>query len=149
MELSLNGLANRLQAAMLARHPEWSSHVEELRGGDIELAIPAPRASRAKHLIVSTSRGVDLWVRFSPPYMAYSADSEEELVRVVEAIIRDRAFFMVVAAGDERVETTLLRPGEEPVLRPGQVAEVVSWSGLCDRTVAHIDSAPTGSDGGA
>jgi hypothetical protein len=48
---------------------------------------------------------------------------------VVGALLRDDAFFVVVNSGDEWIETTLLRPGEEPVLEEGHVANVVSWSG--------------------
>ena len=65
------------------------------------------------------------------------------LLAVVEALVSDRAFFLVVSNGDEWVETTLLRPGEEPVLAEGQVADVVSWSGLNDRIVTYLAGGST------
>jgi hypothetical protein len=40
-----------------------------------------------------------------------------------------------VTNGDEWLETTLLPANQEPVLADGQVANVVSWSGLHDRIV--------------
>jgi hypothetical protein len=56
---------------------------------------------------------------------------------VVEALLGDDAFFAVVTNGDEWIETMLLRPGEEPVLREGQVANIVSWSGRHDRILTY------------
>jgi hypothetical protein len=68
--------------------------------------------------------------------MTYSVESESEMHAVIDALLSDRAFFTVITSGDEWIETTLLRPGEEPVLLEGQVANVVSWSGLHDRILA-------------
>jgi hypothetical protein len=70
---------------------------------------------------------------------------------VVEALLADDAFFAVVTNGDEWVETMLLRPGQEPVLREGQVADIVSWSGHHDRILTYtadtLSAAPTARGG--
>lgn len=134
----LNPLGQHLREELLSRHPEWVGLAETLDGGDLELAVPAPKASRAKQLIVCTSQGTDIWVRYAPPHMGYLVDSDRELHAVIEALLRDDAFFLVVTQGDEWVETTLLRPGQEPVLLEGQIADVVSWSGLHDRIVTYV-----------
>jgi hypothetical protein len=133
-----NLLGVRVRDALLRRHPEWAAAVETLPGGDVEVAVPAPRGSRAGYLVVATAQGRDIWVRYSPPRMAYPVDSEEHMLAVVDALLSDRAFFLVVSNGDEWLETTLLRPGEEPVLAEGHVADVVSWSGLNDRIVTYM-----------
>jgi hypothetical protein len=70
--------------------------------------------------------------------MSYPVESDAHLLAVVDALLTDRAFFLVVSNGDEWIETTLLRPGEEPVLAEGQIADVVSWSGLNDRIVTYM-----------
>jgi hypothetical protein len=62
---------------------------------------------------------------------------------VVEALLRDDAFLVVIANGDEWIETALLRPGEEPVLREGHVANVVSWSGRHDKIVTYTEKRPS------
>jgi hypothetical protein len=62
---------------------------------------------------------------------------------VIDALLRDDAFFVVVTDGDEWVETTLLRPGEEPVLKEGQVANLVSWSGRHDKIVTYTEKRPS------
>jgi hypothetical protein len=134
----LNPLARRVRDVLLDRYPEWAGYVESVANGDLELAVPAPRGSRAGHLVVSTARGHDTWIRYSPPRMFYPVESDTHLVAVVDALLSDRAFFLVVSNGDEWIETTLLRPGEEPVLAEGQVADVVSWSGLNDRIVTYM-----------
>src|SRR5262249_10605068 len=138
----LNPLGARVRDVLLREHPEWARYVDVLPAGDLELAVPAPRGSRAKHLIISTARGESIWVRYAPPRMCYPVESDSQLLAVVDALLHDRAFFLVVSNGDEWIETTLLRPGEEPVLAEGQVADVVSWSGLNDRIVTYMPTGP-------
>jgi predicted type IV restriction endonuclease len=72
--------------------------------------------------------------------MCYPVESEADLHAVVEALLEDRASFVVVTDGDNWVETSLLRPGEELTLKRGQVATVVSWSGVHDKVVTAKDA---------
>lgn len=132
-EQQLNPLGVRVRDSLLARHRDWADHVNTLPSGDLEISLPAPKGSRAGHLVIFTVRGQDTWIRYSPPRACYSVESEREMHAVVKALLADDAFFVVVTNGDEWVETSLLRPGEEPVLREGQLANVVSWSGRHDR----------------
>jgi hypothetical protein len=140
--VGLNPLGTRIRDVLLREHPGWTRYVEILPGGDLEVAVPAPRGSRAGHLVISTTRGESTWVRYSPARMSYPVESVEQLLAVVDALLHDRAFFLVVSNGDEWIETSLLRPGEEPVLAEGQVADVVSWSGLNDRIVTYMPTGP-------
>jgi hypothetical protein len=48
----------------------------------------------------------------------------------------------VITDGDTWIETSLLRPREEPVLADGQVATVMSWSGLHDKVITYIGKRP-------
>ena len=139
----LNPLGERVRDMMLERHPEWADHLEVKEGGDLEIAVPAPRGSRAGHLVVFTHRGEDTWVRYSPARACYCVGSDRELHAVVDALLRDDAFFVVVTDGDEWVETSLLRPGQEAVLREGQVANVVSWTGRHDKIVTYTEKPPS------
>jgi hypothetical protein len=138
----LNALGRRIRDSLVREHPDWAERVETLETGDLELAVPAPRGSRAKHLVIFTSRGQDIWIRYAPPRMCYCVETDEEMHAVVGALLRDDAFFVVVNSGDEWIETTLLRPGEEPVLAEGQVASLVSWSGRHDRVVTFMRANP-------
>ena len=61
---------------------------------------------------------------------------------VVDALLHDDASFLVITRGDEWIETTLLRPGEELVLVEGQVANIVSWSGAHDKIVSYMKERP-------
>jgi hypothetical protein len=146
-DIELNALATRVLNALLKRHPDWASHAEVIGSGDLELAVPAPPESRAGHLVVFTKQGTDIWIRFAPPHMCYAAETVEEMHSVITALLADDAFFVVVTRGDEWVETTLLRPGEEPVLLEAQVANVVSWSGECDRLVTFVARRTSESEG--
>jgi hypothetical protein len=154
-ERQLNALGSRVRDSLLARHPEWSDYVTVLPSGDLETGVPAPRGSRAGHLVIFTARGEDTWIRYSPARACYCVGSDREMHAVLEALLRDDAFFVVVTNGDEWIETTLLRPGEEPVLKDGYVANVVSWSGRHDRIVTFTEKQPSmaaeqtnGADGG-
>ncbi len=139
----LNPLGIRVRDSLLRRHAGWAEHVDTLDTGDLEVAVPAPRGSRAGHLVIYTARGEDTWIRFTPARVCYCVESDREMHAVIEALLRDDAFFVVVTYGDEWVETTLLRPGEEPVLREGQLANVVSWSGLHDKIVTYTEKYPS------
>ena len=57
-------------------------------------------------------------------------------------LLADDAYFVVVTDGDKWLETSLLRPGEEPVLGEGHVANVVSWSGRHDKVVTYTAKRP-------
>jgi len=138
-QLNLNSLGVQVRDTLLERHPEWAPYVDVLDSGDLELAVPAPQDSRAGHLVVFTNNGKDIWVRYSPPQMSYSVESLRELHAVVEALVADDGFFVVVKRGDEWIETTLLRPGGEPVLVEGQVANIVSWSGHHDKVLTFVE----------
>ncbi len=139
----LNALGTRVRDSLLRRHPEWAAYVSILESGDLELAVPAPLGSRAGHLVVFTAGGKATWIRYAPPRACYSVESDRELHAVVEALLKDDAFFVVVTTGDDWIETTLLRPGEEPVLAEGQVANLFSWSGCRDKIVTYTEKAPS------
>jgi hypothetical protein len=64
----------QVRDSILRKHPEWADYVDTLEGGDLEIAVPAPPRSRAKHLVIFTSRGDDIWVRYAPPRMCYSVE---------------------------------------------------------------------------
>jgi len=134
----LNPLGMRVRDSLLARHREWADHVRTLPSGDLEISLPAPQGSRAGHLVIFTARGVDTWIRYSPARACYPIESDRQMHAVIKALLADDAFFVVVTDGDSWVETTLLRPGEEPVLLEGQMANVVSWSGLHDRILIWV-----------
>ena len=136
---ALNPLGARVRDSLLGAHENWVAYVGVLSNGDLELAVPAPRGSRAGRLVIFTAGGEDTWIRYSPPRACYIVESDSEMHAVIEALLADEAFFVVVTDGDEWVETSLLRPGEEAVLIEGQVASVVSWSGRHDKVVSYMN----------
>jgi hypothetical protein len=140
----LNPLGIRVRDSVLRQHADWDEYVSVLPSGDLEIAVPAPRGSRAGHLVIFTARGQDTWIRYSPARACYCVETDQEMHAVVEALLADTAFFVVVTDGDSWLETSLLRPGEEPVLGEGQVANVVSWSGVHDKVLTYTEKAPKG-----
>ena len=111
--------------------PLWVAHLG-IRDGELEFAVPAPAGSNAGHLVALTNKN-DLWVRFSPLYMWYPIDDENEMVSLIKQLTADEAVFKVTTKGDEWVETTLTRPHDKCESIPGHSIRVVSWSGRFDR----------------
>ena len=130
-----NPLAQHVLDVLLERHPDWAAHADIRKDGDLVLALPAPEGSRVKALVVLTHAGQDIWLRIAHPKGFCPIESDDQLLRAVDAVLAERAFFLVVTNGDEWVETTLLPANQEPVLADGQVADVFSWSGQHDRIV--------------
>jgi hypothetical protein len=136
---SLNPLAKRTWTALIAAHPDWSKYFGVCGEDDLEVAVPAPSGSKAGHLVVFTSEGRNLWIRFSPRSMCYSTDDESEMLEVVRQLLADTALFVAVMRDDAWAGTTLVRRGESrdlPQLEPNQVAYVVSWSGKYDQVIS-------------
>jgi hypothetical protein len=135
---SLNPLARRVWAALIAAHPEWAEFFGTCGTDELEVAIQAPVGSNAGQLVVFTAKGTDLWIRFSPPSMCYSVDDETEMLDVIQKLLAETALFAVVMRGDEWAGTTLIRRGEPtdvPQLGPNEVAHIVSWSGDYDQII--------------
>ena len=134
---SLNPLAERVRNLLMQEYPEWSQHVGMQDQNDLEIAVPAPPGSKAGHLVIFTTEGKDLWLRFSPPYMCYPLDDLAELVSVVRSLVEERVCMVAITQGDTWTETTLLPSGEHPALNSGQSAQVISWRGNHDKTLSR------------
>jgi hypothetical protein len=134
---SLKMAARRVGEALLAEHPDWEKYFEASDGGNLGVAVPAPNGSNAGYLITFTTKENDIWIRFAPPRMCYPVESEDELIGVVRRLLADQLVFVVIMSGDEWVETTLAPPGEEKKLKHGQVARIVSWTGIHDTTLEN------------
>jgi hypothetical protein len=60
------------------------------------------------------------------------------MINVIRQLLADEVFLVVVMSGNEWTGTSLIRqdvPGDIPQLEPGELAQVVSWSGKYDRTI--------------
>jgi hypothetical protein len=129
---SLNPAAARVAETLLGAFSDHSFALTALEGGHLEASIPAPPGSRAGALVVFTAYDGDTWVRFAPPYACYGIDSDEELIRIVRALLSETALFVVVRDGDAWMSTTLVHAGAEPEVEKGQQATVISWTGRWD-----------------
>jgi hypothetical protein len=129
---SLNPTAARVARTLLGAFPDQSFALTALAEGHLEASLPAPSGSRAGALVVFTAYEGDVWVRFAPPYACYGIDTDEELVRIVRALLSEAAVFVVVRNGDAWISTTLVHAGAEPDVDGGQQATRISWSGRWD-----------------
>src|SRR5882724_5513735 len=119
-----NELAQKVKAAVLSQFPEWDRYLEIQGSGDIELAVPAPSGSNAGNLIILTAKGTDIWIRYAPAHMSYAVDDEIELVNVAKQLLSEEASFMVTVENGKWAETTLVKAGQVPTIKPGQTAQV-------------------------
>ena len=127
----LNPIARRAWKCLESAFPSWVAHLD-IHDGELEFALPAPSGSAAGHLVAFT-QGNDLWLRFSPPYMCYPVDDENEMVLLIKQLTADEAVFKVVTRGDKWVESTLTRPHDKCESIPDHTVRVVSWSGRFDQ----------------
>lgn len=137
----LNKRAEAAWAALVVAYPDWAQHFGARDGGDLEVAVPAPDGSRAGHLVVFSDNH-QLWVRFSPPAMCYSVDTAEEMLAIVDHLLCERAAFVTTWRGADWTGTTVVRTGTDPVVSPGEVAVVISWTGSQDRMIPKDSAWP-------
>jgi hypothetical protein len=134
MSDDLNPLATRVVAALARAHPAFAANAHPLGHGDVELFLAASDDSNAGALVVSTTRGEAIWVRFAPPYMLYCVEDEAELTSVVDALLDERVLFVRIVGPDgEWTGTTLMNRGGHVDLDPGEKATALSWSGRFDQ----------------
>lgn len=105
--------------------------------GEFEAFVKAPRGAMAGRLVIVTCQG-NLYVRLGPPHTFYPVGTLRELVSVVRHIVSERAVFALTYKDDVWTGTTLINRGDQPSVRRGEVAYVVSWSGRCDRRVETV-----------
>jgi hypothetical protein len=129
---SLNPTATRVAQTLLRAFPDQRFSLMAQEGGHLEASLPAPPGSRAGALVVFTAYEGDVWVRFAPPYACYGIDTDDELIRIVRALLSETALFVVVRDGDAWMSTTLVHAGAEPDVESGQQATVISWTGRWD-----------------
>lgn len=127
----LSPVARSAWKRLEAEFPLWALHLNA-RHDELEFVLPAPAGSNAGHLVALSNKN-DLWLRFSPPYMCYAVDDEDEMILLIKQLTTDEAIFKVVSRGSEWVETTLTKPQAEYETAPGHSVRLVSWSGRFDR----------------
>ncbi|MBZ5523620.1 MAG: hypothetical protein LAP21_15405 [Acidobacteriia bacterium] len=131
----LNPLAKKTWARLIKEHPNWDSYFGSRDEDDLEVAIPAPPGSNAGHLVIFTTEGKEIWLRFGPPRMFYAIDDLEEMLSVINSLLREEVSMVVISKGGEWKETTLIRREQDISLEPGQKAQIVSWYGSYDKTL--------------
>lgn len=129
---SLNPTATRVAQTLLGAFPDQSFALKVHDGGHLEASLPAPPGSRAGALVVLTAHDGDTWIGFAAPYACYGIDTDEELIRIVRALLSETALFVVVRDGDAWISTTLVHAGAEPDVDAGQQATKISWTGRWD-----------------
>jgi hypothetical protein len=132
---ALNSHARRAAQALSDAFPRERFAITVLEAGHLEASLEAPSGARSGALVVLTAGEGDVWIRLAPPNAFYSVDDDQELVRVVRAILNDDALFALIYEGDEWAGTTLISPGQRPPLEPNQRAVVLSWSGKQDADI--------------
>jgi hypothetical protein len=132
---SLNPVARRVATQLFSVRPEFQARLNVLDGCNFEASVPAPEGSHAGALVVCTAHDGDIWVHFAPPQMWYSVDDEQELIAIVDQLLRDEVLFVrTTDANGAWAGTTLARRLEDVELNQGETATLLSWSGSQDQT---------------
>ena len=131
----LNPTARRVAERLLTAFPDQAFSIEALENGHVQASLEAPPGSRAGALVVLTAHEGDVWVRYAPPRAFYGIDDDDDLVRVVRALLADDAVFAVISEGEEWAGTTLVAPRQRPLMEPNQRAVLISWTGNQDANI--------------
>jgi len=115
------------------RYPHWSAYAEKRGRDDISIVVPAP-GRLSESLSILTDQG-NYWVRFAPQYAWYGVNDKDELLTVVDELVNDRLFIVVIMKGHEFIEVNLASPGSLPNLEPEETAQIISWSGTHDEVL--------------
>lgn len=138
----LNPTARRFARALVRAFPKFGRTLRVLADGHFEAHVPAPKGSSAGALVCLTAGDGDIWVRFALPRAFYGVDDEKELVRVVGALLRDEARFVLLSKDRSWSGTTLVGRDKQPSTEPGESARIVSWSGKFDARVRPSRARP-------
>ncbi|MDU0370277.1 hypothetical protein ACFPAF_07740 [Hymenobacter endophyticus] len=97
--------------------------------------FPCPDMAEMGGMIVQTTSDHHIWLRIHPGCSAYLIDGLEELISVMQEVMADRVCWVIGFAGDEWIETTLIRNKDDLELEQGAEYHLYSWSGNLDEVL--------------
>jgi hypothetical protein len=99
----------------------------------LELDLPSKNNSNFGGLVIQITADKDIWIRNYQKYSAYSVDTTEELLKIVEGIFTDDILWVIGFKDTEWIETTLIKNGEDIETEKGVTYNILSWSGKADK----------------
>lgn len=133
---SLYPAAQRVCERLIAAYPQFGAAIEPSGNSHFEASIPAPEGSQAGALVVCMAENGDVWVHFALPQMWYPIENEEEMLKILDLLLRDEVLFVrTVDANGNWLGTTLVCDTEDVEVQADEVATVLSWSGRRDDLV--------------
>ena len=99
----------------------------------LELDIPSTNNSSFGGLVIQTTADKDIWIRNYHKYSAYSVDTTDELIKILEGVFADHILWVIGFNDNEWVETTLIKKVGKIETEKGVTYNVLSWSGKSDR----------------
>jgi hypothetical protein len=143
----LNQTARRFASALLRDFPQFAADLSILPDGHFSASIQAPPRSKARAIRCFSMGEGDVWIQLAVRNAFYSVDSVPEMRRVLRGVLADALGFVLISRSRKWTGTTLAKLDAPPalrMLRPGDVARVISWSGTRDHIVRHAVSVPPG-----
>ena len=134
----LNRTARRFAAALVRDFPQFAPHLSTLPDGHFSAEISAPPRSKARAIRCLSTRDGDLWIQLALRNAFYSVDSVPEMRSVLRAFFTDAVGFVLISRNRRWTGTTLVKLDVSPslpMLRVGERARVISWSGTHDHIV--------------
>ena len=100
----------------------------------LELDIPTLNNSKLGGLVIQTTAEKDIWIRNYHPYSAYSVDTIEELITIMQGVLTNKILWVIALKDGEWFETTLINEAADIETEKGVTYTVLSWSGTSDRS---------------
>lgn len=130
----MNPFSQTLSAKLLSLFPEMEDQ-SEAADEHATLVFPNPNGADLGGLVIQTSEDNELWIRIFPGHSAYLVDSEEDLISIINGVLKDEILWVIGLKGGEWFETSLVYAVEDIDAAPDVMHYVFSWSGERDATV--------------
>ncbi len=130
----MDDFSNLLLKQIVERIPAFKNR-QDVSSEFLTLDLPVKNNAKFGGLVIQTTVDKDIWIRSYPGYSAYCVDSIDELVKIVEGVLKDEILWVIAFKEEDWLETTLIKCNYEIEKENGVTYYIYSWSGTLDNII--------------
>ena len=128
----MDNFSNSVLKDIVCHFPEFQNK-EDQTADFLELDIASTNNSSFGGLVIQTTADKEIWIRNYHKCSAYSVETIEELIKIMEGVFTDDILWVIGFKDDAWIETTLIKREADIETEKGVTYNVFSWSGKFDR----------------
>ncbi len=121
----MDDFSNLLLKQIVERLPAFKNR-QDVTSQFLRLDLPAKNNAKFGGLVIQTT---------ADKAKAYCVDSIDELVKIVEGVLKDEILWVIAFKEEDWVETTLIKCNYEIEKEKGLTYYIYSWSGTVDNLI--------------